>query len=103
MRSPDSSARDSIAAKFAKPADCRHEEGPGHDCDYVDWRNRLIGVAENDADALCGEKPRYLGRDESKEWKARWDACFHAKMTALTTNPLTGATAYTSRGRRAAA
>ncbi len=32
--------------------ECDHDEGPGHDCQYVDERNRLIPRAWQEAEAL---------------------------------------------------
>ena len=61
-----------------------HREGPGHDCDYVDWRDSLIPIAERSADAEVGRRARTLDRPSVIAWGRRWDAAFHRHMDAMT-------------------
>lgn len=67
------------------PSSKCHDEGPHHDCAYVNWRNSLIPVAEALADAQAGEEPP--GQRERVAWSKRWDAAFHRAMQRFTTDP----------------
>lgn len=69
---------------------CQHDEGSGHDCAYVDWRNSLIPLAEAIADAEAGPEPSDGGEVWSK-WSWRWDARFHLAMNRLTKDPFISA------------
>lgn len=60
---------------------CRHNEGPCHDCSYVDRRNALIPLAEASADVECGG--RFKFHRESDIWAIKWSAAFHRAMTRL--------------------
>ncbi len=57
---------------------CRHDDGPHHDCDYVEVRNHLIPLAEARANLFVGPD------DDSFAWSWRWDHAFHVAMAELT-------------------
>lgn len=38
-----------------KRLDCKHSDGPFHDCDYVDARNKLIPKAWGEAKKAAGD------------------------------------------------
>lgn len=65
---------------------CDHDEGPGHDCSYVNWRNSLIEAAEGVADYEAGpEAPK--DREAAAAWSEHWDAAFHGAMARLAADP----------------
>lgn len=53
-------------------SDCKHPEGPGHDCAYVENVNAVIPTAEREANRLV---PGKYGPD--------WIRAFHAEMDRL--------------------
>lgn len=61
---------------------CTHEEGPRHDCDYVDARDQLVPLAAAVADVEEPE-PRGATRPELAAWSWRWDAAYHRAMARL--------------------
>ncbi len=79
-------------AKFraARPA-CSHEEGPLHDCAWVDFRESLIPVAEAAADARHPDPGPDATRGERHGWSLRWDAAFHREMERLARDPFRAA------------
>lgn len=62
--------------------DCKHPEGPGHDCAYVDARNSLIPTAEHNARRAVGvpltRAEQYQGR-----YKLVFARAFLAEMDRL--------------------
>lgn len=67
-------------------ADCGHIEGAAHSCDYVEWREALIPLAESFANRRYPE-PVEASREDMWRWSLKWDACFHREMTRLTSDP----------------
>lgn len=63
-----------------------HGEGLGHDCAYVDARNKLIPAAESKADTLMRASPipKYVThkgqRFQNPAWQNRWSGVFHFEM-----------------------
>jgi hypothetical protein len=64
---------------------CDHSEGPKHDCDYVDWRDSLVPLAEAVANAALGAAP--VDKASTARWEKRWTHRFHAEMARLTQDP----------------
>jgi len=54
----------------------------GHDCDYVNKRNKLIPTAERNATRIVGPLLSSSHR-ENREWHARWDRAFMSEMDRL--------------------
>lgn len=67
--------------------DCLHAEGPGHDCNWVDWRNSWLEQAERYADATCGSRPD--NPDRQDEWSLAWDRAFLTAMDRLSSQAVT--------------
>lgn len=66
--------------------DCPHAEGRRHDCDYVEYRDSFVAVAEAATDARYPE-PAKVTRPEKARWTRKWDAAFHREMVRLVTDP----------------
>lgn len=58
---------------------CSHTDGRGHDCAYVEARNKLIPIAEREADELVRSRLGLGGEARS----AFWSRCFHDAMARL--------------------
>lgn len=62
---------------------CHHREGAGHDCTYVDQRNRVIGVAWGDAVRETNDGPdvvrRFLAIVNRRMNKPDWSTVERAK------------------------
>lgn len=61
---------------------CAHEDGPMHDCAYVDARNELIDLAAAAAD-IAHPEPVGVPAPERAAWAWRWDAEYHRTMARL--------------------
>jgi hypothetical protein len=71
---------------------CSHSDGLAHDCAYVEKRNKLIPLAEKEADEAAGPEPdpakRGRGHEADKAaWNLRWSEAFHAAMARLCAPP----------------
>ena len=64
---------------------CSHTDGPGHDCAYVEWRQRIAQSAEHAADARWGAAP--AGVEAQAAWRRRWDAEYHRAIERLMHDP----------------
>jgi hypothetical protein len=70
---------------------CHHAERftPGHDCQYIDARNSLLGFAEGVANRTAGWSGPKVGAkfhqaDEARHaWCAAWNVAFFAEMNRL--------------------
>lgn len=73
------------AGKAPAP-ECKHTDGPGHDCAYVTFRESLVPIAEAEADARYPEKPN-LTMEQGWMRSRKWDAAFHRAMERLINDP----------------
>lgn len=58
---------------------CQHTEGPGHDCEYVDARNRLIPEAAEYARTMA----RKLYPNDLVKRETAFNRLFHQRMKEL--------------------